>query len=134
MALIAACSHDFIVTDHVAGEITDYYRGQQRRYAAARSASTIRQVSVTDSEAVALFVKLFASGRLGVGECSAISLAIHRDYILAIDDRRAERPSVSPRADYDTAGVPVLYSFSTVILAIFPAGSRDTKTRRDRSL
>ena len=32
---------------------------------------------------------MFAAGRLGAGECSAIALAIHRRYILAIDDRLA---------------------------------------------
>ncbi len=31
----------------------------------------------------------FATGRLGAGECSAIALAVHRRYVLAMDDRLA---------------------------------------------
>ena len=38
---------------------------------------------------IRLFGSLFAAGRLGAGECSAIALAVHRRYILAIDDRLA---------------------------------------------
>jgi predicted nucleic acid-binding protein len=89
MDLVAAHAHDFIATDHVAEEITEQYPDQQARYTAALAADTVRQVSVTDPQAVALFVKLVASGRLGAGECSAIALAVHRGHILAIDDRRA---------------------------------------------
>jgi predicted nucleic acid-binding protein len=94
MALIAAHSHDFIATDHVTGEITDYYPDQQTRYAAAIGAGIVQQVSVTDSETVALFVQLAASGRLGAGECSAIALAVRRGHILAIDDRRAAKQAL----------------------------------------
>jgi len=89
MDLIARYSHDFIVTDHVVAEITDYYADQQARFATAQAAGILQQVSITEPAEVALFGNLAASGRLGAGECSAIALATHQGHILAIDDRRA---------------------------------------------
>jgi len=84
-------SHDFVITDHVAGEITDHYPEQQARCAAALAAGVLEQVIIDDPEEVTLFGKLVASGRLGAGECSAIALAVNRGRILAIDDRRAAK-------------------------------------------
>lgn len=99
MDLIAGHSHDFVVTDHVAGEITGHYPDQRARLAAALAVGTLRQVSVTDPAELALFGSLGASGRLGAGECSAIALAIHHGHVLAIDDRRAAKEArrLSPR-------------------------------------
>ena len=87
--LLAGHSHAFLATDHVAAEITDRYPDQQQRFAAAVAAGAISETRVTKPEEIQLFVSLFAAGRLGAGECSAIALAIHRRYILAIDDRLA---------------------------------------------
>ncbi len=87
--LLAGHSHDFLVTDHVAAEITDSYPDQQRRFAAAVAAAAISETRVTTPEEIRLFGSLFAAGRLGAGECSAIALAVHRRYVLAIDDRLA---------------------------------------------
>ncbi|MFM7922836.1 MAG: hypothetical protein ACKPJJ_21665, partial [Planctomycetaceae bacterium] len=41
-----------------------------------------------------LFAKLTATG-LGIGECSAIAVAVHRQLILAIDDKRATKKVAS---------------------------------------
>lgn len=87
--LLADLSHDFIVTDHVADEITDHYADQRTRFEAARAAGIFQQAAVTDPAEVELFGRLAASGRLGAGECSAIALAVHQGHVLAIDDRRA---------------------------------------------
>ena len=89
MDLIAHHSHDFIVTDHVAAEISDRYPDQQQQFAAALNTNAVSQESITSSEEVALFGSLAAFGRLGAGECSAIAMAVHRQHILAIDDRQA---------------------------------------------
>ena len=89
--LIAGHSHDFLATDHVAAEISDRYPEQQQRFAAALDAGTISVTSVTTPEELQLFGTLFTTGRLGAGECSAVALAVHRGYILAIDDRVAIR-------------------------------------------
>ena len=89
MDLIARHSHRFLVTDHVAAEVTDFYPDERTRLDGALHAGVLQQVSVDDQQEVALFGALAASERLGVGERSAIALAICRGYILAIDDRRA---------------------------------------------
>ena len=89
--LIAGHSHDFLATDHVAAEISDRYPNQQQRFTAALDAGIISETRVTAPQELQLFGSLFAAGRLGAGECSAIALAVHREYILAIDDRRATR-------------------------------------------
>ena len=89
MDLIAAHSYAFIVTDHVADEVSDRYPDQQQRFAAAVEAGGLSQQSVTNRAEITLFGTLSASGRLGAGECSAIAVAVHRRHMLAIDDRRA---------------------------------------------
>ena len=87
--LLAGHSHAFLATDHVAAEITDRYPDQQQRFAAALAAGTISETRVTSPEEIQLFGTLLATRRLGAGECSAIALAVHRRYNLAMDDRRA---------------------------------------------
>ena len=89
MDLIAGHSHAFMVTDHVADEVSDQYPDQQQRFASAVAAGALSQESVTGRAEIALFGTLSASGRLGAGECSAIAVAVHRRHMLAIDDRRA---------------------------------------------
>ena len=89
MDLIAGLPHHFTVTDHVADEVSDRYPDQQRRLVSAVHTGILSQLSVTTPDELSLFGALSASGRLGVGECSAIAVAVHRQHILAIDDRRA---------------------------------------------
>ena len=89
MDLIARHSHDFIVTDHVAAEISDRYPEQRKRFAEAIDATAVSQTSVVNPEEMSLFESLSASRRLGAGECSAIAVAVHRRHVLAIDDRLA---------------------------------------------
>ncbi len=89
MNLIADHSHDFIVTDHVAAEVSDRYPEQRQRFGEAANRGAVSQTSITSLEELALFGSLSASGRLGAGERSAIAMAVHRRYALAIDDRQA---------------------------------------------
>ena len=89
MDLIAGHSHDFVITDHVAVEITSRYPDQQQRLASAIDAGAITQESITNPREIALFGMLSRPRRLGAGECSAIAMAVSRRHILAIDDRRA---------------------------------------------
>ena len=84
---LARHTHDFIATDHVTAEITNRYPDQEQRFATAIAARAISVTRVTTSEEIDLFSSMLATRRLGAGECSAI--AIHRRYILAIDDRIA---------------------------------------------
>ena len=87
--LFARHSHKFVVTDHVAAEVTDRYPDQRKRFASAIDTGALWQESITSSAELSLFGSLSASGRLGAGECSAIAVAVHRRLMLAIDDRQA---------------------------------------------
>jgi hypothetical protein len=64
MDLIARHPHRFVITDHVADEITDHYPEQKARLAAALAAGIVQQVSVTGDDALDLF-KLIETNRLG---------------------------------------------------------------------
>lgn len=79
----------FIATDHVAARIVQSHPDQEARYAAAIAAGHISQERVNQPTEVDLFDRLIAVRRLGVGECSAIAMALNRDYGLATDDPRA---------------------------------------------
>ena len=95
MDLIAAVSCEFMVTDHVADEISEVYPEQHVRYQAALDRGAVAQVSLTDPDELELFAMLAASSRLRKGECSAIACA------LAIDDRRATREAAVARLDLE---------------------------------
>lgn len=88
-ALLARSPHHrFVVTEHVRAEITDHYQDQLQLLEAAFAADILEEVRVTDLPEVQFFAQLTATG-LGIGECSAIAVAAHRQHALAIDDKRA---------------------------------------------
>lgn len=102
----------FLVTDHVRDEVTDHYPEQLNRLNRAIASKVIEEISVTDLVEVELFAELTVTG-LGVGECSAIAVAAHRNYSLAIDDKTA-RKRVAKRFP----AMPILTTESLVILLI----------------
>jgi hypothetical protein len=93
MHLIGRHQPPCAVTQHVIGEVTNFFPEQQERLQAALAdGHLVEVISVADPDEVALFGRLQQpSGRLGIGESSAIAVAIKRGYALAIDDRRAIR-------------------------------------------
>ena len=99
MDLIGAHPSPFIVTDHVADEITDSYPEQQARFHAALGGGHITQHRIDDPAEVEIFLRLSIRGRLGAGERSAIAVALNRGCALAIDDSRAIRRAI------DEAGI-----------------------------
>jgi predicted nucleic acid-binding protein len=105
MDLIGAHPASFIATDHVAGEIADTYPEQQARYAAAVNAAQITEQRVDDPAELELFLRLSANRRLGVGERSAIAVALNRKCTLAIDDSRAIQRALE---EAGIAGNPLL--------------------------
>ena len=78
----------FVVTEHVRAEITEHFPEQLQRLNVAFEAGVIEEISVTDIVEVALFADLTSKG-LGIGECSAIAVAVNRKLTIAIDDKRA---------------------------------------------
>jgi len=81
-------THRFVVTDHVRAEIAAHYHEQLQRLEQAFSAQILEEITVSDLAEVQLFAVLTVKG-LGVGECSAIAVAVHRQLTLAIDDKQA---------------------------------------------
>lgn len=78
-----------LVTDHAAGELTDFYPEQVERYNAALAAGCVEACTVTDEAALDIFGQLTGSTRLGVGESATIAHAMVTGAGVAIDDRRA---------------------------------------------
>jgi predicted nucleic acid-binding protein len=79
----------FVLTDHVRGEITEYYPEQFFRLEAILSDGSLRQVTVNTLEELEIFATLNLGRRLGAGECAAIAAAVHRGCRIAIDDKSA---------------------------------------------
>ena len=105
-------THRFVVTDHVRAEITAHYHEQLQRLEQAFTAQILEEITVTDLAEVQPFADLTAKG-LGIGECSAIAVAVHRQLTLAIDDKRAIKKvaSLGPK-------VPILTTESLMVLLI----------------
>lgn len=89
MELLGALPCRFIVTDHAAGELTDFYPDQVERYYAAVAAGQVEACTVTDEAALEIFGQLTSTSRLGVGESATIAQAMVIGAGVAIDDRRA---------------------------------------------
>lgn len=101
----------FVVTDHVRAEVTEHYQEQLQRLELALSTGTLDEISVTALAEVELFAQLTATG-LGIGECSAIAVAIHRAFSLAIDDKTA-----SKRVHQRWPHIPIMTT-ETLVLAL----------------
>lgn len=99
MDLIGGCRHGFAVTDHVAEEVECHYADERRRLDSAIRSGVLREERVDARILAAVSVSSAASRRLGLGERSAITLAISNGWLLAIDDRRAtkEARKISPK-------------------------------------
>lgn len=89
MDLLRRHSLNFIVTDHVVSEITGHYTDQKRHLRYSLHDGTLQQMTIKSTDELKLFGSLIATRTLGGGECSAIALAVHRNCVLAMDDRRA---------------------------------------------
>lgn len=87
--LFRNCSLHFLVTDHVRAEITDSFPEQLHRFQSGLQQHTLEEIRVEEATEIETFSALMQQGKLGIGECSAISVAIHRKYSLAIDDNLA---------------------------------------------
>lgn len=93
--LLAKCSLDFFITEHVRNEITEDYPEQLERFEHALKHSMLKEITVSESAELEIFSKLMENRKLGVGECSAIAVATHRNYLLAIDDNLAIKFALS---------------------------------------
>lgn len=87
--LIARHSHQFVITEHVRDEITEYYPVQRQMLQEAIDDGVFTEKAVNALDELQLFGKLMGEGRIGSGECSAIACAVCSGHKLAIDDKRA---------------------------------------------
>lgn len=81
----------FVVTTHVADEISSDFPKQRARFELALATGAVEQHDVVDAAAIEHFGRLRATGRLGAGECAAIAYAVTNGFALALDDRLAAR-------------------------------------------
>ncbi len=84
-----------LITEHVEGEVSAQYPEQSSRLRDALRARVLAVVAVDRPEELETFARLGVGSRLGRGERSAIAVAVHRGYALAIDDRRARRDALA---------------------------------------
>lgn len=94
MDLIAKHSYSFVVTEHVAEEVKNYYSDERRRLEDAFESAILQEERVEARVLAAVPASLAASRRLGLGERSAIALATSKGWQLAIDDRRAAKEAL----------------------------------------
>lgn len=91
MDLIRDLSSEFLVTDHAAGEITEFYEDQQARFNAAVATGCCQVCRVEDAAALKMFGHLAGSKRLGIGESATIAHAVSIGAAVALDDKRAAK-------------------------------------------
>lgn len=108
-----------LITEHVEGEVSAQYPDQHVRLRAALAAGTLTVVAVDQPEELETFAHLGTNRRLGRGECSAIAVALHRGFALAMDDRRARRDA---RA---LSGALRLVSTQDLVVTMIRAGVLD---------
>lgn len=101
MDLIRDVSFQFIATEHVADEITQNYSKQFERFRDAVALGVVEEITLDTTDELVLYARLTQTGRIGLGECSAISYASTRGCVLAIDDRRATREATKVDADLE---------------------------------
>lgn len=87
--LVELPGHEFLVTDHVRGEVTDHE--SSKLLITALAEKRLREERVDALDEVAAFGRLTAVRTLGVGECAALAVAVCRRLPIAIDDKAARK-------------------------------------------
>lgn len=87
VALLGGAGFRILILDQVLAEITqpEQKKGLQK----AIDSGIFDFEQVTDPKEVELFANLHASGRLGAGECAVLAVAITRNLVAGVQDRRA---------------------------------------------
>ena len=80
------------------------------------TASTLDLQSVRNPVEVALFTELRAGGRLGAGECAVLAVALTRNWVAGLQDRRAGTEGQRRCEDL------VLYQTEDLVLRLIKTG------------
>ncbi|HEX5051777.1 MAG TPA: hypothetical protein VFZ65_08400 [Planctomycetota bacterium] len=91
--LVGLPDSEFLVTDHVRGEVTGHAHAEQVR--TAIEGGRLREERVDAPDEVAAFGRLQQTRVLGVGECAALAVAVCRRLSIAIDDRAARKKATA---------------------------------------
>lgn len=89
MDLIERYPCRFLITEHVRREVSDHYEEQLTRLKSALAQRMLEEIVINHPEEMGLFGQLAQLARFGDGECACLAVALHRNYILAIDDKKA---------------------------------------------
>ncbi len=103
-----------VLPDQVLGEIR---RPEQKEAVEDAVAEGILDLqSVRNPVEVALFAELRAGGRLGAGECAVLAVALTRNWVAGLQDRRACVEGQRRRRDL------VIYQTEDLVLKLIKAG------------
>ncbi len=91
--LVGLPGHEFLLTDHVRGEVTEPAHAETLR--AYLQDGRLREVRVDDPGELEAFGRLTALRMLGVGECAALAVAVQRGLPIAIDDKVAQKKAAA---------------------------------------
>ena len=95
--LLGQLGTSVVLLDQVFDEVR---RPKQRKVVKdAVAADTLDLQSVRDPVEIALFTELQAGGRLGAGECAVLAVAITRNWVAGLQDRRARTEGQRRRED-----------------------------------
>lgn len=94
----------FVITEHVRGEVTDFYPQQLALLQRLLAEQTLIEEPLTAIDELALFARMTAARPgapkpLGDGEAASIAAAIQRDALLAIDDKTALKKALALKLD-----------------------------------
>ncbi len=94
--LVGLPGHEFLLTDHVRGEVTEPTHAETLR--AALQDGRLREVRVDDPGELETFGRLRALRMRGVGECEALAVAVRRGLPIAIDEKVAQKADLVMRS------------------------------------
>lgn len=87
VALLGRLGPPILLLDQVFAEVI---RPEQRAAVeAAIAAGTVSVESITDLAEITLFAELRAGGQLGAGECAVLAVALNRNLVAGLQDKRA---------------------------------------------
>ena len=87
VALLGHAGFQILLLDQILAEITQ--PEQRKTLQKAINSGILDFERVTDVKEVELFANLHAGGRLGAGECAVLAVAITRNLVAGVQDRRA---------------------------------------------
>ena len=114
LELLGQLDTPIVLFDQVLDEIK---RPRQREAVEdAMAAGLLDLQSIRNPVEVALFADLRAAGRLGAGECAVLAVALTRNWIAGLQDRRARLEGQRRRKGL------VIYQTEDLVLALIRAG------------